>query len=98
MNDLSGNRIYAGKELLIPYAAQSADSYLQKHASLIRSQQNKESQRKIYYEVRSGDSLWQIAREFKVKVEDLQRWNKLRSGQYLRPGQSLVIWSGSGSA
>ena len=98
VNDLSGNRIYAGKELLIPYAAQSADSYLQKHASLIRSQQNKESQRKIYYKVRSGDSLWQIAREFKVKVEDLQRWNKLRSGQYLRPGQSLVIWSGSGSA
>ena len=98
VNNLSGNRIYAGKELLIPLAAQNTDSYLQKHASLIQTQLRQESQRKIHYKVRSGDSLWQIARQFRVKVDELQRWNKLRSGQYLRPGQTLIIWSSSGSA
>lgn len=98
VNNLSDNRIYAGKELLIPHSAQNSDSFLQKHANLIRNQQIQESRRKIRYKVRTGDNLWAIARRYDVRINDLMRWNKIRSGQYLRPGQTLLIWTQSGSA
>jgi len=43
------------------------------------------------YTVRSGDSLWSIARKHDVKLKDLMRWNGLNSGSVLQPGQSLKI-------
>ncbi|WP_191621172.1 lytic transglycosylase [Marinihelvus fidelis] len=43
------------------------------------------------YTVRSGDSLWSIARKHKVKLNDLMRWNGLSRGSVLQPGQSLKI-------
>ena len=43
------------------------------------------------YTVRSGDSLWSIARQYKVKLNDLMRWNGLDSSSVLQPGQSLKI-------
>ncbi len=45
----------------------------------------------ISYTVRSGDSLWLIARRHNVRVADLMRWNQLREGAVLRPGQTLTI-------
>jgi membrane-bound lytic murein transglycosylase D len=41
--------------------------------------------------VRSGDSLWSIARKHRVKMNDLMRWNGLNSNSVLQPGQSLKI-------
>lgn len=46
------------------------------------------------YTVRSGDSLWTIARRHGVSVRDLMQWNGLREGSILRPGQELVIRGG----
>lgn len=43
------------------------------------------------YTVRSGDSLWSIARKYKVKLNDLMRWNDLSKSSVLQPGQSLKI-------
>ncbi len=43
------------------------------------------------YTVRSGDSLWSIARKHKVKLNDLIKWNGLDRSAVLRPGQSLKI-------
>ena len=43
------------------------------------------------YAVRQGDSLWTIARQFKVTVKDLQRWNRLKAKQDLQPGQPLTV-------
>ncbi len=50
-----------------------------------------------HYRVRSGDSLWKIARRFRVTVSDLKRWNRLRSNT-LRPGQVLKIYVRGSSA
>ena len=41
--------------------------------------------------VRSGDSLWSIARRYKVKMNDLMRWNGLNTSSVLQPGQSLKV-------
>jgi membrane-bound lytic murein transglycosylase D len=43
------------------------------------------------YTVRSGDSLWSIARKHKVKLQDLMQWNDLDTASVLQPGQSLKI-------
>ncbi|MEM1412230.1 MAG: LysM peptidoglycan-binding domain-containing protein [Pseudomonadota bacterium] len=43
------------------------------------------------YVVRSGDSLWSIARKHKIKLDDLMKWNGLNSASVLQPGQSLKV-------
>ena len=45
----------------------------------------------IRHTVRRGDSLWSISRHYKVKVNDLMRWNDLRRNAVIRPGQSIKI-------
>jgi len=43
-----------------------------------------------YYKVRTGDSLWTIAKKFQVSARDLRRWNGLRNNM-IQPGSKLVI-------
>lgn len=52
-----------------------------------------ELQKRIHV-IKRGESLMAIARQYKVKVSDLQRWNKLTS-KPLKIGSKLVIWSKS---
>lgn len=42
--------------------------------------------------VKSGESLWKIARRYGVRVMDLARWNNLRRSATIHPGQSLRIY------
>ncbi len=43
------------------------------------------------YIVQQGDSLWLIARKFDIHVKDLLKWNNLKKGVHLQPGQSLIV-------
>ncbi len=45
----------------------------------------------IRHTVRRGDSLWSISRRYKVKINDLMRWNDLGRNDIIRPGQSIKI-------
>lgn len=45
----------------------------------------------VQYTVRRGDSLYRIARHFKVSIDDLRRWNNLHEGRFLQPGQKLRL-------
>ncbi|MFC1778137.1 LysM peptidoglycan-binding domain-containing protein [Pseudomonadota bacterium] len=45
----------------------------------------------IKHTVRRGDSLWSIAKRYKVKVNDLMRWNDLSQNSIIQPGQSIKI-------
>ena len=46
---------------------------------------------RIIYTVRSGDVLGAIALRYRVRVEDLKKWNNLH-GTLIRTGQKLSIW------
>jgi membrane-bound lytic murein transglycosylase D len=48
--------------------------------------------RKVRYGVRRGDSLARIASKFNVAVTDIAQWNKIDPGNYLQPGQKLLIY------
>jgi membrane-bound lytic murein transglycosylase D len=87
-NAIRGSSIRAGAHLLVPVAAKDPARYAALDA--IR-QRGPASGSKLVYRVKSGDSLWQIARRHDVRVAQLTVWNRLDSGT-IRPGQQLVIW------
>lgn len=41
--------------------------------------------------VRRGDSLYKIARHYGVRLSDLFRWNHLRPGDLIHPGQEILV-------
>jgi membrane-bound lytic murein transglycosylase D len=45
----------------------------------------------IKHTVQRGDSLWSIAKRYKVRVNDLMRWNDLSKNAVIQPGQSIKI-------
>jgi membrane-bound lytic murein transglycosylase D len=50
-----------------------------------------ESLQQVTYTVQQGDSLYAIARRFNLDVASIRRWNDLRAGAYLQPGQRLEL-------
>ena len=66
--------------MLIPLPAKG-DKSIRVAATLERS----------VHTVRSGESLWTIARKAGVKVDQLRAWNALERGAVLRPGQKLYL-------
>jgi peptidoglycan lytic transglycosylase D len=58
--------------------------------SLPSKRQLKET--KIRYKVRNGDSLYTIAKRYKVSIKQVVKWNQLVKNKYLQPGQKLVIY------
>jgi peptidoglycan lytic transglycosylase D len=45
----------------------------------------------ISYQVKSGETLWDIARRHKVSIAQLQQWNHLADPSSVRPGTMLTI-------
>nr|WP_114766480.1 LysM peptidoglycan-binding domain-containing protein [Vibrio rhodolitus] len=48
--------------------------------------------RTVFYNVRSGDTVSGIASKFKVKSQDIVKWNNLQKKKYLQPGQKLKLY------
>jgi membrane-bound lytic murein transglycosylase D len=49
-----------------------------------------------FYQVRSGDSLWTIARRHNISPEEIRRWNNLKDNT-IYPGNRLLLKLASGS-
>lgn len=80
-NKLDNHLIRAGRALMIPMSESVALEGGNRPA-IPRS--------RVRYRVRQGDSLYKIARKFRVKIADLERWNRL--GRYLQPGEHLTVF------
>lgn len=95
-NNLRGNIIRAGDQLLIPSAFKGQSAYshsVGQRLARLKTARRPSNTSKFEYSVRSGDSFWQIARNHDVKVSELARWNGMAPGDPLKAGQTLVIWS-----
>jgi LysM repeat protein len=82
-NELSNNNLEIGQELTI-YPSQAAD---QQQQSIVV---DKETQQNTYYVVKSGDSLYEIANEHDMTLEELKTLNNLSSNT-IRVGQRLTV-------
>jgi len=49
-------------------------------------------QRKLSYKIIKGDSLSLISQQFKVRVSDIVRWNKLNAKGFIKAGQTLDLY------
>lgn len=47
--------------------------------------------KKITHETAAGETITKIAQQHNIRVEDLKRWNRLKSN-YVAAGQQLTIW------
>lgn len=47
---------------------------------------------KQIYKVRSGDNLYEIARQHKVTISELRKWNNLKKSSVIKVGQRLIIY------
>lgn len=86
VNHIKNNQIRAGKYLYIPISQVNA-----KHNPFIRANLTNPHNKYPSYTVKSGDSLWSIARKFDLHSKDIARWNKMSIKKPLRLGQKLVI-------
>ncbi len=92
-NRLRGNFIRAGRNLLIPVARKSLQSYKQSaERRRQRSIKSPRSGKREIYQVRKGDSLWSIARRKNLRISQISAWNGLNRGDPIRPGLRLTLW------
>lgn len=93
VNNIRGSRIREGKHLLIPVASKSLDAYiLSKDQRLAKKQNYPRGSKKQFHTVKSGDTFWDIARDYHVNYKKLAKWNGMAPRDTLKLGQKLVIW------
>ena len=90
LNKLNSNTIRIGQELLVPLTDGAINSeHLPKQ---MRMAANKTSRTKLSHTVKSGDTLWDISREYDVTMDELAKWNKLKKSTVLRLNQKLTVY------
>jgi membrane-bound lytic murein transglycosylase D len=80
------HKIKVGQVLTIPVRGQTSASYASNTAS------RPSGTTKQVYTVRKGDTLGQIAESYKVLAREIRSWNGLKYGEYIYPGQKLILW------
>ena len=91
-NNLRSNKIIAGKTLKIysnkgPHNPKRIDN-------VTSTKINKGSGEVVYYEIKKGDTIGQIAEKFHVSVSNLRSWNDI-SGNKIIAGKTLVLYKGN---
>lgn len=80
------HKIKVGQVLTIPVRGGTKVSY--SSASSIQPSGAK----KEVYTVKKGDTLGQIADNYRVQARQIRSWNGIKYGQYIFPGQKIILW------
>lgn len=92
-----GQTLHPGQRLrLVAMAPASGHSRYHRHHRRHGSSTSQLSARRVVYTVRSGDTLWRIARLFQVRVAQILAWNAMGSRAHILAGQKLTIRVASG--
>lgn len=93
VNKIKGNIIRPRQALLIPTSTIALEDYtLTAENRLVKKQNTKRAANKLTYTVQSGDTFWDISREYDVSIRSLAKWNGMAPKDPIKPGQKLVIW------
>lgn len=106
-NNIHGNRIRVGQNIVIyvpknsvaKYSAINDLSFEEKQKRIGKSVtppdeivEEPQTGNYVYYTVRSGDTLWEIAKRYPgVSETDIMKLNNMRSGKSLKAGQTIKI-------
>ena len=86
--ELKGYRLTAGKHaLLIPH--KYSDEF---HARLKNALNYSHRKKRMVYRVERGDTLFGIASKFDVSLEELMKWNEMRTLDKIYPGQAIIYY------
>jgi membrane-bound lytic murein transglycosylase D len=98
MNNLGSDQLVIGAELRVPTAVVNLPAKVMLAAARVDGRGNRSGRRPAVHVVRSGDSLWRIAKRHRMDVATLARLNGMGANDTLRAGQKLVLnRNGSGS-
>lgn len=95
-NNIRGNLIRVGQSLMIAQASNSADHYTLSAKQRLKAKQQTprgKANKQLFHTVKAGDSLWSIAKRYRVKVASLAKWNAMAPKDTLRLGQKLSVWT-----
>jgi membrane-bound lytic murein transglycosylase D len=90
LNKLDTHIIRVNQKLLVPLSDGKINS--EHLPDSVKVAANKSSRAKKTHTVKSGDTLWDISREYDVTVKQLANWNKLKTNSVLKLGQKLTIY------
>jgi membrane-bound lytic murein transglycosylase D len=96
INGVKGNRIRAGKALLIPSASKESEYYSKSADQRLAKRQQRAPRKnavRIEHTVARGESLWDIAKQYNVGVNSLARWNQMAPRDVLSTNRKLVVWT-----
>ena len=91
LNKLKGHSIHPGQYLIIPIESSNTADDAAESSKQIAAQETVNAVDKTLHTVNAGDTLWDMARHYGTSIRQLRTWNKLKSGDDLRPGQQLVV-------
>jgi membrane-bound lytic murein transglycosylase D len=91
MNSLGSESLVVGTELRVPTAVVNLPAKVMLAAARVDGRGNRSGRRPEVHVVRSGDSLWAIAKRHRMTVNTLARLNGMGPGDTLRAGQKLVL-------
>ncbi|MGK0374527.1 MAG: membrane-bound lytic murein transglycosylase D [Arenicella sp.] len=89
-NNLPGTTIRAGNNLIIPVRASQAVAASTTSAA-VSIANDQAANKRVVHHVRRGDTLWSIARKYKVQVNNLLSWNNISKNQILRLNQAVMV-------
>ncbi len=96
VNNLKGNIIRVGQNLMIPTASKDGSHYALSANQRLTNIQAKRTggagTKQVYHQVTEGESLWTISRRYKVRVAQLAHWNGMAPKDVLQPGRKLSVW------
>jgi membrane-bound lytic murein transglycosylase D len=95
LNDLPTGLLTVGSQLRVPSSVAALPPKVARAAALVDGKDRRSSRH--LHVVRSGDSLWRIARSNGMSVNTLAMMNGMQPGDTLRAGQKLRLTSTSSS-
>lgn len=88
-NQISGTKIYTHQHLILPIA--SAENTVYEKNMFNARKTPPVTLETIQYVIKSGDSLWNIAKQYHVSVKQICSWNQIKASTPIKPRNTLNI-------